>query len=63
MTLKPEHKAMLASYLRSMIAAAAAVYLTGNTDPMDLVRAAIAAIIPVVLRWANPNDPAFGRKI
>jgi hypothetical protein len=60
--MKPEHKAMLASYARSMIAAAAAVYSTGNTDPIDLLRAAVAAIIPVVLRWANPNDPAFGRK-
>lgn len=61
--MKPEHKAMLASYGRSMIAAAAAVYSTGNTDPIDLLRAAVAAIIPVVLRWANPNDPAFGRKV
>ncbi len=60
--MKAEHKAMLASYARSMIAAAAAVYSTGNTDPMDLARAAIAAMIPVVLRWANPKDPAFGRK-
>ena len=60
--MKAEHKAMLASYARSMIAAAAAVYSTGNTDPMDLLRAAIAAMIPVVLRWANPKDPAFGRQ-
>lgn len=54
-------KAMLASYARSAIAAAVAVYSTGNTDPKDLAKAAVAALIPVVMRWANPKDPAFGR--
>ena len=23
--------------------------------------AALAALLPVLMRWANPNDPAFGR--
>ena len=59
--MKAEHKAMLASYGRSMIAAAVAVYSTGNTDPQDLAKAAVAALIPVVMRWANPKDPAYGR--
>ncbi len=54
-------KAMLASYARSAIAAAVAVYSTGNTDPMDWLKAAVAALVPVVMRWANPNDPAYGR--
>lgn len=54
-------KAMLASYARSAIAAALAVYSTGNTDPMDWLKAAVAALVPVVMRWANPNDPAYGR--
>ena len=54
-------KAMLASYARSAIAAAIAVYSTGNTDPMDWLKAAVAALIPVAMRWANPNDPAYGR--
>ena len=54
-------KAMIASYARSAIAAAVAVYSTGNTDPKDLAKAAVAALIPVVMRWANPKDPAFGR--
>lgn len=54
-------KAMLASYARSAIAAALAVYSTGNTDPMDWLKAATAALVPVVMRWANPNDPAYGR--
>lgn len=54
-------KAMFASYARSAIAAAVAVYSTGNTDPQDWLKAAVAALIPVVMRWANPNDPAYGR--
>lgn len=54
-------KAMLASYARSAIAAALAVYSTGNTDPMDWLKAAVAALVPVIMRWANPNDPAYGR--
>lgn len=54
-------KAMLASYARSVIAAAVAVYSTGNTDPKALAYAAMSALIPVVMRWLNPNDPAYGR--
>ena len=54
-------KAMLASYARSAIAAALAVYSTGNTDPMDWLKAAVAALVPLIMRWANPNDPAYGR--
>lgn len=54
-------KAMLASYARSAVAAALTVYATGNTDPMDWLKAGVAALVPVVMRWANPNDPAYGR--
>jgi hypothetical protein len=54
-------KAMLASYARSAVAAAVAVYATGNTNWQDWIKAAVAALIPVVMRWANPNDPAYGR--
>ena len=54
-------KAMLASYARSAIAAAVAVYSTGNTDPQDIAKAAAAALLPVIMRWANPKDVAYGR--
>ena len=59
--MSKQTKAMLASYARSVIAAVAAVVATGNTDPQDLAKAALAALIPVVMRWANPKDPAYGR--
>ena len=59
--MKIQDKAILASYLRSVVAAVVAVYSTGATYPMDFVKAAIAALIPPIMRWANPKDPSFGR--
>lgn len=61
MKLKKEHKAMLASYGRSVLGAVLALYMSGVTDPKDLWAALIAALAPVALRAINPNDPAFGR--
>jgi hypothetical protein len=61
MELKKEHKAMLASYVRSIVGATAALYVAGVTDPKDLWAALVGAIIPVAARALNPNDPAFGR--
>lgn len=57
-----EAKALLASWGRSFVAAALALYLAGETDPKKLGMAGAAAVLPVVLRWLNPNDAAFGRK-
>ena len=59
--MSKQTKAMLASYTRSVIAAVAAVAATGNTNPNDLAKAAVAALLPVIMRWANPKDPAYGR--
>lgn len=61
MELKKEHKAMLASYARSIVGAVAALYVAGVTDPKDLWAALVGALIPVLARAVNPNDPAFGR--
>ena len=55
-------KALLASWARSFLAAAIAVYMAGVTDPADIAKAGIAAVLPVVLRYLNPNDTAFGVK-
>lgn len=53
-------KALLASYLRSVLSAAAALYLAGVTEPKDLAWSLLAAVLPVVLRAVNPKDTAFG---
>jgi hypothetical protein len=55
-------KALAASWLRSSIAGAIAVYLSGNTNPKDLAMGLVAGIVPVLARWANPKDKAFGSK-
>jgi len=54
-------KAILASYARSFLSACIAVYLAGVTDPKAIAGAGLAAVLPVLLRWLNPKDPAFGR--
>ena len=55
-------KAMLASWLRSSVAGALAVWMTGNQNPKDLALGLVAGLVPVLARWANPNDAAFGNK-
>ncbi len=59
--LNESNKKMLASYARSCVGAGLAVYMTGNTSPKDIATAAFAGLVPVIMRWLNPNDPAFGR--
>lgn len=56
-----EFKKLAASWGRSFLAAIIAMYLAGVTDPKALLGAGLAAVLPVVLRWLNPNDVAFGR--
>jgi hypothetical protein len=53
-------KALLASYLRSILSAVAALYLAGVTDPKTLAWSLVAALLPVVTRALNPKDKAFG---
>jgi hypothetical protein len=57
-----ELKLMAASWARSFLAAGIAVYMAGVTDPADIAKAGLAALLPVVLRYLNPNDAAFGNK-
>jgi hypothetical protein len=57
-----EFKPMLASYARSFLAAGLAVYMAGVTDPKAILSAGMAAVVPVLMRWLNPNDQVYGRK-
>ena len=54
-------KAVLASYGRSVLGAATALYASGVTDPQTLAYSLLGALVPVILRAANPSDTAFGR--
>lgn len=51
----------LLSYARSLLAAAATVVAVTDWTWNNLGKAVLAAAIPPLLRWFNPNDPAFGR--
>ena len=55
-----EFKAVAASWLRSFLAASLAVYMAGVTDIKAIGMAGLAAVLPVILRYLNPNDSAFG---
>ena len=59
--LNAKNKAMLASYGRSVLGAAIALYMSGVTDPKTLAYSLVAALAPVALRYVNPNDSAFGK--
>ena len=55
-----QHKALAASYLRSFVSAALAVYVATG-DYKAAANAFWAAALPVIARYVNPKDPAFGR--
>jgi hypothetical protein len=59
-TMQEKILAALASYGRHFLGAAIALYLAGQTDPSDLLKGAIAATLPVILKALNPNEPSFG---
>jgi hypothetical protein len=61
MFIEERHKQAALSYFRSAVAAVVAVMATLDYTTEDLAKAFVAALIPPVLRWINPNDPAFGR--
>lgn len=58
--ISEKNKAMIASYGRSVLGAGVAVYV--STGDLKLaVNALWAAALPVILRYLNPNDAAFGK--
>ena len=49
-TMQEQILAALASYGRAFLSAALALYMTGNTNPKDLLLGGVAAVAPVILR-------------
>lgn len=54
-------QAVLCSYARAAVAAGLAVYIAGEHNVRGILSAAVSALVPPALRWANKNDTAFGR--
>lgn len=61
MKLSPAQQAMVASYGRSLLAAALAAYTASGGDATAVLNAVWAAALPVAVRYLNPKDLAFGR--
>jgi hypothetical protein len=55
-----QNKAMIASYARSVLGAGVAVYASTG-DVKMAANALWAAALPVIMRYLNPNDKAFGK--
>ena len=58
-----EAKLLAASWGRSFATAALTCYITwGSLNWRMMMNSGLAAVVPVILRWLNPNDAAFGKK-
>jgi hypothetical protein len=60
--MKEQAKAAGLSYLRAAISCAAALYMSGITDPKTLANAFVAGLLAPLMRAMNPSDPTFGVK-
>ena len=61
MKLTAANKALIASYARSVVGAGVAAYIASGQDWKAALNALWAAALPVVMRYLNPKDAAFGR--
>jgi len=67
--MSEDNKAILASWGRSFLAACLAQFIALGGGAFDInkdgwksiVAAGVAAVVPVIIRWLNPKDYAFGR--
>ena len=50
------------SYLRAALSCAAALYMSGITDPKTLANAFVAGLIGPLLRALNTSDKTYGVK-
>jgi hypothetical protein len=68
--MNKEQKALFASWGRSFLAACLAQFIAIGGSAFDvsaegwksIVAAGLAAVVPVIIRWLNPEDKAFGYK-
>jgi len=56
MNISPKVYTILGTYARAFVAAVVSSYMLGNTSVKALFAAGAAAVLPVILRWANPAD-------
>jgi hypothetical protein len=49
-----------ATWLRASVAAVAALYMSGISDPKTLANAFIAGLLGPAAKFVNPKDPSYG---
>lgn len=57
---KKQLQAAAYSYVRAALASAAALYLSGITDPKTLANAFIAGLVGPLIKALQPNEQQFG---
>ena len=58
--MKSQLKAAALSYARAALASAAALYISGISDPKVLANAFIAGLVGPILKALQPNEKQFG---
>ena len=53
--------AIAGTYLRAAFAAVLALYLAGETNPKNLLMAAVASVAAPILKALDPKEAAVGR--
>jgi len=53
---------MLEDWLKAFVAGSVAVLITSDYDLTNAVKAALAAVLPMIYAWANTKDTRYGRK-
>lgn len=53
-------QAAVGSYVRASLAAVAALYMSGITDPKTLLNAFIAGLLGPLAKAVNPKDKSYG---
>lgn len=60
-SVKKEHQEMLKSWAKVFLAATTALWLSGETQVDAILKAGVAAVIPLVITWLDPSDYRFGK--
>ncbi len=56
-----ELKKMAGSWAKTFLATALATYMAVGLDAETIINAAIAAVLPSIINWLNPNYERYGR--
>jgi hypothetical protein len=53
---------MLEDWLKAFVAGSVAVLMSGDFNATNVLKAGLAALLPMIYAWANTKDTRYGRK-